>query len=63
MSDGPPVDLAAAVSLGRPQDWPAEMRTIVATTLTCRVPPLLWLGPQDLFIASDDASAAGAGSP
>lgn len=41
--------------LGPPQDWSAEMRTIVATTLTSRFPYLLWLGPDDLFMVYNDA--------
>ena len=31
----------AAHPLGRPQDWPAELRTIVAAALTSRFPYLL----------------------
>ena len=34
----------AAHPLGRPQDWPAEMRTIVAAALTSRFPMALFLG-------------------
>jgi hypothetical protein len=45
----------AAHPLGRPQDWSAEMRTIVATALTSRFPYLLWLGPDDLFMLYNDA--------
>jgi GAF domain-containing protein len=45
----------AAHRLGQPQDWPAEMRTIVATTLSSRFPYLLWLGPQDHFMVYNDA--------
>jgi signal transduction histidine kinase/CheY-like chemotaxis protein len=45
----------AAHPLGRPQDWPAEMRTIVAAALTSRFPYLLWLGPDDLFMLYNDA--------
>ncbi|MGB9303629.1 MAG: ATP-binding protein, partial [Mycobacterium sp.] len=45
----------AAHPLGRPRDWSAEMRTIVATTLTSRFPYLLWLGPHDLFMVYNDA--------
>ncbi|HTQ16872.1 SpoIIE family protein phosphatase [Mycobacterium sp.] len=45
----------AAHPLGLPQDWPAEMRTIVATTLTSRFPYLLWLGPRDHFMVYNDA--------
>ena len=41
--------------LGSPRDWPAEMRSIVATTLTSRFPYLLWLGPDDLFMVYNDA--------
>ena len=41
--------------LGSPRDWPAEMRSIVATTLTSRFPYLLWLGPHDLFMVYNDA--------
>ena len=45
----------AAHPLGRPQDWPAEMRTIVATALTSRFPMALFLGAQNLFqIYNDD---------
>ncbi len=45
----------AAHPLGRPQDWPAEMRTMVAAALTSRFPCLLWLGPDDLFMVYNDA--------
>jgi signal transduction histidine kinase/CheY-like chemotaxis protein len=45
----------AAHPLGRPQDWPAEMRAIVAAALTSRFPYLLWLGPDDLFMLYNDA--------
>jgi hypothetical protein len=45
----------AAHPLGRPQEWSAEMRTIVATTLTSRFPYLLWLGRHDLFMVYNDA--------
>jgi signal transduction histidine kinase/CheY-like chemotaxis protein len=45
----------AAHPLGRPQDWPAEMRTIVAAALTSRFPYLLWLGSDDLFMLYNDA--------
>jgi signal transduction histidine kinase/CheY-like chemotaxis protein len=45
----------AAHPLGRPQDWPAEMRTIVAAALTSRFPMAVFLGTQDLFqIYNDD---------
>jgi hypothetical protein len=39
----------AAHPLGSPQDWPAEMRTVVATTLSSRFPVILWLTPHGLF--------------
>ena len=45
----------AAHPLGPPQDWPAEMRTMVAAALTSRFPCLLWLGPDDLFMLYNDA--------
>jgi signal transduction histidine kinase/CheY-like chemotaxis protein len=45
----------AAHPLGRPPDWPAEMRTIVAVALTSRFPMAMFLGTQDLFqIYNDD---------
>ncbi|WP_375486699.1 SpoIIE family protein phosphatase [uncultured Mycobacterium sp.] len=45
----------AAHPLGPPKDWPVELRTTVATTLTSRFPIVLWLGPQDLFLVYNDA--------
>ncbi|WP_077077792.1 SpoIIE family protein phosphatase [Mycobacterium numidiamassiliense] len=45
----------AAHPLGPPANWPAEMRTTVATTLTSRFPIILWLGPQDLFTMYNEA--------
>jgi signal transduction histidine kinase/CheY-like chemotaxis protein len=45
----------AAHPLGPPNDWPVELRTTVATTLTSRFPIVLWLGPQDLFLIYNDA--------
>jgi signal transduction histidine kinase/CheY-like chemotaxis protein len=45
----------AAHPLGKPEYWPAEMRTIVATTLTSRFPYILWLGLQGLFTVYNDA--------
>jgi signal transduction histidine kinase/DNA-binding response OmpR family regulator len=45
----------AAHPLGRPDGWSAEMRTIVAMTLTSRFPIILWLGPQDLFTMYNEA--------
>jgi signal transduction histidine kinase len=45
----------AAHPPGRPQDWPAEMRTTVATTLSSRFPVILWLTPQDLFTMYNEA--------
>ena len=41
--------------LGPPVNWPAEMRTTVATTLTSRFPIILWLSPQDLFTMYNEA--------
>jgi signal transduction histidine kinase/CheY-like chemotaxis protein len=45
----------AAHPLGPPAEWPAEMRTTVATTLASRFPVILWLSPQDLFTMYNEA--------
>ncbi|MEY8018256.1 SpoIIE family protein phosphatase [Mycobacterium servetii] len=45
----------AAHPLGPPQQWPAEMRAAVATTLTSRFPLVLWLGTDDLFLVYNEA--------
>jgi signal transduction histidine kinase/FixJ family two-component response regulator/anti-sigma regulatory factor (Ser/Thr protein kinase) len=41
--------------LGTPAQWPAEMRTTVATTLASRFPINLWLSPDDLFTMYNEA--------
>lgn len=41
--------------LGPPDQWPAEMRTTVATTLASRFPVILWLGRDDLFTMYNEA--------